>query len=105
MFFPVVVHVPFANTPGPLQKKGIRPVQDKKEIKHVKGVSCVDPCLSALLVQSGPSAVNNRSVGVGYTGFGSARKLANNIPRPVPRVRLGGKYEEIRTDYSAGFQL
>ena len=40
----------FANTTGQPQKKGRSPVHLLQGMKHVKGVSCVDPCRSAPLV-------------------------------------------------------
>ena len=48
---------------GPLQKKGLSPDQSLNRIKHVKGVCCVNPCLSAPLAPNVPSAVTGQSVG------------------------------------------
>ena len=44
----VVSHVPFAYLQEPPQKKGVSPAQLGNEIKHVKGVCCVNPCLKSL---------------------------------------------------------
>ena len=44
--YPVLNHVPTVHSHGPPQKKGVSPGQCLVKIKHVKGVSCVSPCLS-----------------------------------------------------------
>ena len=81
-----VIHV---NTPGHLQKKGIRPVQYKKEIKYVKGISCVDPCLSAPIVQSAPSVVNNVSVMGRLQRFWQTWENLGSNPRVISILREG----------------
>ena len=43
------------------QKKGLSPGQSLNRIKHVKGVCCVNPCLSAPLVPNVPNAVIRQS--------------------------------------------
>ena len=53
---------PFANCTGPPQKKGVSPGHFFKEINHVKGVSCVVPCLFVPSVQSVPIVIDNLSV-------------------------------------------
>ena len=45
------------------QKKGVRPGLLQNKIKHVKGASCVDLCLSTPSVQIAPSVVISLSVG------------------------------------------
>ena len=45
--YPVVFHAPSVHSRGPPQKKGVRPAPCQNKIKHVKGVCCVNPCLSA----------------------------------------------------------
>ena len=67
---PVAYHFPFAGTSGQPQKKGISPVHMKREIKHVKGVSCVVPCPFAPNVLSAPSVANSLTVGGRLQKFG-----------------------------------
>ena len=45
------------------QKKGLSPDQSMNKIKHVKGVCCVNPCLSVPPVPNVPNAVIKQSVG------------------------------------------
>ena len=45
------------------QKKGLSPDQSLNRIKHVKGVCCVNSCLSNPLVPNVPNAVIEQSVG------------------------------------------
>ena len=59
VFFLVVCHVPIVDMPGLPQIKGVRHILSKKEIKYVKGASCVDLCLSGPHVQSVRSVVAN----------------------------------------------
>ena len=61
--YPVVNHVPTAHSHGPPQKKGVSPGQCLIKIKHVKGVSCVSPCLSVPFAPNIPNAVAGQNVG------------------------------------------
>ena len=54
VFCHVVNPVQSAISKGLPQKKGVRPDVAKTEIKHVKGVSFVNHCLSARSVQMSP---------------------------------------------------
>ena len=45
------------------QKKGLSPGHSVNKIKHVKGVCCVNPCLSVPSVPNVPNAVIEQSVG------------------------------------------
>ena len=56
-------------TPGQPQKKGIRPVHGLKQIKLVKGVSCVALSHFAPSVPSVPHVVTETSVGGRLQGF------------------------------------
>ena len=58
-----VFHAPIVPLHGLPQKKGLSPDQSLNRIKHVKGVCCVNPCLSAPLVPNVPNAVIEQSVG------------------------------------------
>ena len=52
VFCHVVNHAHFASFMGHPQKKGLSPDPMLKEIKHVKGVSCVNLCLSAPFIHN-----------------------------------------------------
>ena len=54
------------------QRKGLSPDHSMNKIKHVKGVCCVNSCLSVTPVFNVPNAVIEQSVGEGY------RSLAGN---------------------------
>ena len=59
----VVPHVLSVSLHGHPQKKGLSPGHSVNKIKHVKGVCCVNPCLSVLSVPNVPNAVIEQSVG------------------------------------------
>ena len=59
----VVFHAPSIHLRGPPQKKGVSPVPCQSKIKHVKGVCCVNPCLSVPSVPHVPNAVSKQDVG------------------------------------------
>ena len=63
MFFHAATHVHTVHFAGHPQKKGLSPDLLVRKIKHVKGVSCVSPCLFAPLVHSVPCVVNRQNVG------------------------------------------
>ena len=60
---PSVIHVPIVIGTGLPQKKGLNPAPCLTEIKHVKSVSFVSPCLSVPPVPSVPSVVESPPVG------------------------------------------
>ena len=86
---PVAYHVPFAGTSGPPQKKGISPVHMKGEIKHVKGVSCVVPCLFGPNVPSAPSVANSLTVGGRLQKFWQVWEKLGSNPRVVSILKEG----------------
>ena len=86
---PGVCHVHSADIRGPPQKKGVRPSPLKNKIKHVKGVSCVDLCLSAPIVLSAPSVVNNLSVGGCLQNFWRTSEKMGANPRVVSILKEG----------------
>ena len=59
----VANHAHTVSFTGPPQKKGLSPDLLWNKIKHVKGVSCVSPCLFAPLVHNVPNVVKGQSVG------------------------------------------
>ena len=59
----VVCHVPSVISRGHPQKKGVRPVVAKKEIKYVKDASFVNPCLFAKSVPNVPNVAKELGVG------------------------------------------
>ena len=61
----------------------------KREVKHVKGVSCVVPCLSAPNVQSAPSVANNPSVGGRLQKFWQVWEKLGSNPRVVSILKEG----------------
>ena len=63
VFCHVVNPVQSAISKGLPQKKGVRPEVTKTEIKHVKGVSFVNHCLSARSVPNVPNVVTELGVG------------------------------------------
>ena len=73
----VVSHVRTFHSHGPPQRKGVSPDHYLSKIKHVKGVFCVNPCLSAPPVPNVPSAVAGQFVGDDYNSFGK-NYLARN---------------------------
>ena len=60
---PAVSHVHTVHSHGPPQKKGVSPGQCLSKIKHVKGVFCVNPCLSVPSAPNVPNAVAGQTVG------------------------------------------
>ena len=70
----VATHAQYAISKGLPQKKGIRPVVKKTEIKLVKGASFVNHCLSAKPVPNVPNVVKELGVGGDYRPFGQSGK-------------------------------
>ena len=62
--------VPFVTLEGHPQKTGIRPAVKRTEIKHVKDVSFVSQCLSAMSVPNVPIVVKELAVGAHFRIFG-----------------------------------
>ena len=85
----VVGHVQSAILKGLPQKKGIRPVVTKTEIKHVKGVSFVNPCLSARSVPNVPNVVKELDVGGRLQKFWSKWETLGASTRVVSILREG----------------
>ena len=69
--------------------KGARTGPLKGEIKHVKGVSCVNPCLSVPTVKSAPSVVNSLSVGGRLQKFWQIWEKMGANPRVVAVLKEG----------------
>ena len=74
---------------GLLQKKGVRPVLCQNKIKHVKGVCCVNPCLSAPSVSNVPNAVSEQSVGGRLQSFWQVWQDMGSNPRVVSILKEG----------------
>ena len=70
----VASHVQYAISKGLPQKKGVRPVVQKKEIKFVKGASFVNHCLSVKPVPNVPNVVKELGVGGDSRPFGQSGK-------------------------------
>ena len=85
----VVGHVQSVILKGLPQKKDIRPVVTKKEIKHVKGVSFVNPCLSAQIVPNVPNVVKELGVGGRLQKFWSKWATPGASTRVVSILREG----------------
>ena len=71
------------------QRKGVSPDQSLNRIKHVKGVCCVNPCLSVPPVPNVPNAVIEQSVGGRLQGFGQVWQSMGANPRVVSVLREG----------------
>ena len=85
----VVSPVLSATIPGQPQKKGLRPVQNMKSIKLVKGVSCVVLSHFAPSVQSVPHVVTKTSVGGRLQSFWQVWQKLGSNPRVVSLLRDG----------------
>ena len=85
----VVCHAPSVHSHGPPQKKGVRPVLCQNKIKHVKGVCCVNPCLSAPSVSNVPNAVSKQNVGGRLQSFWQAWQNMGSNPRVVSILKKG----------------
>ena len=86
---PVACHVPFAGISGPSQKKGVSPDPMRREIKHVKDVSCVVPCPFAPSAQSAPSVVNSLAMGGRLQNFWQVWEKLGSNPRVVSILKEG----------------
>ena len=92
---PVVNHVPTVHSHGPPQKKGVRPGHCQNKIKHVKGVCCVNPCLSAPSVSNVPNAVSKQNVGGRLQSFWQVWQNMGSNPRVV--YPQGGLHSSLQT--------
>ena len=87
--YPVVFHAPSVHSRGPPQKKGVRPAPCQNKIKHVKGVCCVNPCLSAPSVPNVPNAVSEQNVGGRLQSFWQVWQNMGSNPRVVSILKEG----------------
>ena len=71
------------------QKKGLSPGQSMNKIKHVKGVCCVNPCLSVPPVPNVPNAVIRQAVGGRLQSFGQVWQTMGANPRVVSVQKEG----------------
>ena len=71
------------------QRKGLSPDQSLNRRKHVKGVCCVSPCLSAPLVPNVPNAVIEQNVGGRLQKFWHIWQAMGANPRVVSILREG----------------
>ena len=109
MCYSVVNRVPSVHSHGPPQKKGVSPGQCLSKIKHVKGVFCVNPCLSVPFASNVPNEVIGQSVGgktstvLAYlarngcessVGLGSEGRLLPSLQTETPadEVSFGSKW-------------
>ena len=86
--YPVVFHAP-VHSHGPPQKKGVRPVPCQNKIKHVKGVCCVNPFLSAPSVSNVSNAVSKQNVGGRLQSFWQVWQNMGSNPRVVSILKEG----------------
>ena len=74
---------------GQLQKKNVRPSQLKVEIKSVKGVLCVNQCLSAPIVRNALHVVKDPPVGGRLQRFWQVWLSLGSNPRVVSILKEG----------------
>ena len=86
---PVVNHVHTVHSHRPPQKKGVRPDHCQNKIKHVKGVCCVSPCLSAPSVSNVPNAVSEQNVGGRLQSFWQVWQNMGSNPWVVSILKEG----------------
>ena len=85
----VANHVQYAISKGLPQKKGVRPVVKKTEIKLVKGASFVNHCLSARSVPNVPNVVKEQGVGGRLQTFWPKWQELGANPRVVCILKEG----------------
>ena len=85
----VATHAQYAISKGLPQKKGIRPVVKKTEIKLVKGASFVNHCLSAKPVPNVPNVVKEWGVGGRLQTFWPKWQELGANPRVVSILKEG----------------
>ena len=84
-----IFHAPSVHSHGPPQKKGVRPVPCQSKIKHVKGVCCVNPCLSVPSVSNVSNAVSEQNVGGRLQSFWQVWQNMGLNPRVVSILKEG----------------
>ena len=85
----VANHVQYAISKGLPQKKGVRPVVKKTEIKLVKGASFVNHCLSGRSVPNVPNVVKEQGVGGRLQTFWPKWQELGANPRVVCILKEG----------------
>ena len=85
----VVNPVTFASFNRHPQKRGLSPNPKLKEIKHVKGVSCVNQCLSVPVVNSVPNVVRELDVGDRLQKYWQKWQQLGANPRVVSILKEG----------------
>ena len=83
------VATPAVTVNGQLQKKNVRPSQLKVEIKSVKGVLCVNQCLSAPIVRNALHVVKDPPVGGRLQKFWQVWLSLGSNPRVVSILKEG----------------
>ena len=89
MPYHVVPHVPLVSLHGHPQKKGTCPDHTVNRIKHVKGVCCVNPCLSVPPVPNVPNAIIKQSVGGRLQIFWQVWQEMGANPRVISVLKEG----------------
>ena len=84
-----VIPVPIVVGPGQLQKKGLSPDLCQTEIKHVKSVSFVSPCLFVPPVLNVHSVAENPPVGGRLQRFWETWLSLGSNPRVVSILKEG----------------
>ena len=85
----VVPHVLSVSLHRHPQKKGLSPGHSVNKIKHVKGVCCVNPCLSVPSVPNVPNAVIEQSVGGRLQKFWQVWQEMGANPRVISVLKEG----------------
>ena len=86
---PAANHVPSVTYIGLPQKKGISPAPYKNKIKSVKGVCCVNPCLSVPCVHNAHTVAKPPNVGGRLQQFWQVWQELGANPRVVSIIRDG----------------
>ena len=84
-----VTHALIVPLPRLPQRKGVSPDQSVNKIKHVKGVCCVNPCLSVPPVPNVPNAVIEQSVGGRLQKFWQVWQEMGANPRVISVLKEG----------------
>ena len=85
----VVSHVPIVTLHGQPQRKGLSPGQYLNKINLVKGVSCVNQCLSAPIAPNIPNVAIEISVGGRLHRFWQVWQKLGANPRVVSILKEG----------------